>query len=94
MPDAVLDEASWEDTGAFRSIIAFPVEFRRKDDPPAAALNQLVVTFVTAQHQRRALGLPDQPLFGMLYDYGALRILSASWDSGVVSATLLRPDRY
>ena len=81
----VLDEAAWEDVGGFRSILGFPLEFTRRCEPPEVAINQVVIHFVTAQSQRRALGLSDRPLFGMVYDDGVLRVLSATWTNETVS---------
>ncbi|TCD68370.1 hypothetical protein EIP91_010879 [Steccherinum ochraceum] len=83
-PKDVLEEASWEDTGSFRSVIALPMEFRRRGELVSVHLNQLVLDLVTAQSQHRALGLQTRPLFGLYQHDGALRVLSASWINGVI----------
>ncbi|THH31001.1 hypothetical protein EUX98_g3181 [Antrodiella citrinella] len=79
-----LEEAAWEDTGSFRSIIALPMEYRRRDEPLSVAPNQIVLDLVTAQNQRRALGLPARALYGMVYHDGALRVYSAWWIDGFI----------
>jgi len=84
LSSAILEEATWEDLGAFRSIIALPMEYRRREHPFNVAPSQLVLDLATAQNQRRALGLPARVLYGMVYHDGALRVFSASWVNGLL----------
>ncbi|KAH8101894.1 hypothetical protein BXZ70DRAFT_1063907 [Cristinia sonorae] len=79
VPKDVLEEGSWEDSGVLHSIIALPLECGRGDTDRHAASNQLHIDFVTAQNQRRALGLSDQPIFGLVLDDGSTQIWSSAW---------------
>ncbi|KAG8980691.1 hypothetical protein FRB93_009064 [Tulasnella sp. JGI-2019a] len=79
------EEARWQcRSNTDFSLILFAIEYKRVDGTEEGNMNpkQLVVTFVTAQKQRRAIGLPDEFIFGVECTHGVFKIGASWWGAG------------
>ncbi|KAH8118957.1 hypothetical protein DFH11DRAFT_1562142 [Phellopilus nigrolimitatus] len=68
------------------SILSFLVEEKRFKAPP----NQLAMYFTAALYHRRALGLPDIPVFGASVDGGVFELFISGWDKGVNGTDIVK----
>ncbi|KAI0295349.1 hypothetical protein B0F90DRAFT_1927531 [Multifurca ochricompacta] len=74
-------EANWEPN----RVVTFAVEAKSKDH--VSASRQLAMYLCSAQHQRRALGFEDGPLFGATVVGSILTMYISTWSDGEVDVS-------